>query len=157
MRGRTDREREYVTRRARPPCPAAGTRPFGGQQHADLDDAIPELRHELAFNVGLASPADLLQVPSSGLDQPQFVRRDGSISLHYYRPPTQVNANATQRLERDLAEAELLVRSGAVDWENVERTWVTIRASPTGRLRHEPAQIEHRLRIPRRRQDCTAT
>jgi len=118
---------------------------------ADLEVAIRALRDELDVNVEPASPADFLPVPRSVLDRSRYVGRHGPVSVYYYHLPTLVIAKAARGLEQDMADAERLVRAGEVAWADVETTWEEIRSSPTGWLRHDPAEVGARLRLLGRR------
>ncbi|MGH2560790.1 MAG: DUF6036 family nucleotidyltransferase [Thermomicrobiales bacterium] len=116
-----------------------------------LEQAIRSLKNELDVNVEPASPADFLPIPSDALDRSRFVGRYGQVSVYYYHLPSQVIAKAARGLEQDLADAERLVNTGEISWQEVEETWREVRASPTGWLRYEPDEIEPRLDVIRRR------
>ena len=117
----------------------------------DLERAIRGFKDELDVNVEPASPADFLPVPRSVLDRSRYVERHGQVGVYYYHLPTQVIAKAARGLELDLADAEGMIRSGAVTWNDVRATWEEIRSSPTGWLRYEPDEIERRLSALRQR------
>jgi hypothetical protein len=121
----------------------------------DLEHAIRRLRDELDINVEPASPADFLPIPRSLLQRSRYIGRFGALSVYYYDIyydiPSLVIAKAARALERDLDDVERLVRSGEVEWSEVEETWQTIRASPTGWLRYEPDEVEQRLDMLRDR------
>jgi hypothetical protein len=117
----------------------------------DLERTIRALKNELDLNVEQASPGDFLPVPRAVLDRSRFVKRYGSIDVYFYHLPTQVIAKCARGLELDLADAEQLVRTGQVEWSDVEAAWREIRTSPTGWLRYEPDEIEGRLQELRQR------
>jgi hypothetical protein len=117
----------------------------------DLERAIRRLKDELDINVEPASPADFLPIPSTVLARSRYVGRFGSLSVYYYDLPSLVIAKAARALERDLDDAERLIRAGQVEWGDVEATWNEVRASPLGWLRYEPQEIEQRLALLRRR------
>ncbi len=117
----------------------------------ELEDAIRHLKDEMDINVEPASPADFLPIPSTALGQSRYVDRFGSLSVYYYHLPSLVISKAARALERDLDDVERLVRSGEVAWSDVEETWRGMRASRSGWLRHEPAEIEKRLALLRER------
>jgi hypothetical protein len=113
----------------------------------ELELAIRGLKEELDVNVEPASPADFLPIPPSVLDRSRFVERHGKVDVYYYHLPTLVIAKAARGLELDLADAEQLVRTGEVEWSDVDSTWREIRSSPIGWLRHEPDEVERRLQL----------
>jgi hypothetical protein len=123
----------------------------------ELERAIRTLKIALDVNVEPASPADFLPVPPWVLARSRFVATYGRLAVYRYHLPTQVIAKAARGFELDLADVELLVRSGQVAWEDVEATWRELRASPTGWSRYEPDDIEARLAALRRRLDTTAS
>ena len=94
----------------------------GGSVLIDLGLAIRELKNELDVDVEPASPADFLPIPRSVLVQSRFVARYGQLSVYYYHLPSLVVARAARGFEQDLADAERLLRSGAVAWTDVEAT-----------------------------------
>lgn len=118
---------------------------------ADLEEAIRVLKRELDVNVEPASPADFLPIPASALERSRYVGQHGPVGVYYYDLASQVIAKAARGLEQDFDDAERLVRGGFVPWDEVEARWRAIRASPTGWLRHEPAEVERRLDVLRRR------
>jgi hypothetical protein len=117
----------------------------------DLERSIRELKDELDVNVEPASPADFLPIPRSVLDRSRFVARHGKMDVYYYHLPSLVIAKVARGFELDLADAEQLVRTGQVNWHDIEATWREIRSSPTGWLRYEPDEIERRLELLRQR------
>lgn len=125
------------------------------QALGELELAIRALKEELDINVEPASPADFLPIPRSVLDQSRFVGRYGQVDVFYYHLPSVVIAKAARGLEQDLADVERLVRAGEVTWPEVEATWQQVRSSPTGWLRYEPAEVEQRLHLLRRRLDVS--
>ena len=117
----------------------------------EIEQAIRALKEEIDVNVEPASPADFLPFPRSVLARSRFVAQHGSLAVYHYHLPSQVIAKAARGLEQDLADAERLVRAGEVDWSEVDATWREVRASPTGWLRYEPADVERRLAVLKQR------
>ena len=117
----------------------------------DLEHAIRALKHDLDLNIEPASPADFLPIPAYALDRSRFVGQFGSVSVYYYHLPSLVIAKAARGFEQDLLDAERLVRAGEVAWAEIEATWRDTRTSPTGWLRHDPAEVEQRLSVLERR------
>lgn len=114
---------------------------------SDLEQAIRTLKNELDVNVEPASPADFLPIPSTALGRSRYIGRYGNVSVYYYHLASLVIAKAARGLEQDLADVERLVRAGEVEWQDVEETWLEVRASPTGWLRYEPDEVEQRLSL----------
>lgn len=121
------------------------------QAGAELEQAIRALKNELDINVEPAGPGDFLPIPSWVQGRSRFIARYGSLFVYYYHLPSLVLAKAARGLEQDLADAEQLVHSGEVDWQDVEHLWREVRSSPTGWLRYEPEEVEQRLAVLRRR------
>ena len=117
----------------------------------ELEEGIRHLKNELDVSVEPASPADFLPIPSTALGRSRFVGTFGSLSVYYYDLASLVVAKAARGLERDLDDAERLVRAGQVAWEEVEEMWHQVKASPRGWLRHEPEEVEQRLNVLRGR------
>ncbi len=117
----------------------------------EFERLIPVLKNELQINAEPASPADFIPVPVNVLSRSPYVRTHGKVSVYYYDLPSTVISKAARGAERDLADIELLVQSGAVSWKDVEGTWEDMRKSPRGWLRHDPAEIERKLRMVRQR------
>ena len=117
----------------------------------ELEQAIRSLKEELNVNVEPASPADFLPIPASALGRSRYVGQFSSVSVYYYHLPSVVIAKAARGLEQDLADIESLLQSAEVGWDQVEETWLEVRASPTGWLRYEPDEVERRLDALRRR------
>jgi hypothetical protein len=113
----------------------------------ELEHAIRALKDELDLNIEPASPADYLPIPAGALEWSRYVGQHGKVSVYYYDLASQVIAKAARGLEQDLADAEQLVRTGQVAWSEVQARWEQVRASPTGWLRYEPAEVDDRLRL----------
>lgn len=117
----------------------------GPQGLAELERQIPRLKEQLNVNVEPAGPADFMPVPRGALDQSRYVRSYGPVAVYHYHYPSLILSKAARSAERDLADVELLLREGVVDWAAVEAAWAEVRASETGWLRHTPAEVERRL------------
>ncbi|MGH2461227.1 MAG: DUF6036 family nucleotidyltransferase [Chloroflexota bacterium] len=117
----------------------------------DFERLIPVLKNELQINVEPASPADFIPVPANVLARSPYVRSYGKVSVYYYDLPSVVISKVARGAERDLADIESLVQTGAVTWQKVEDTWQEMRKSPRGWLRHDPAEIERKLQKVRQR------
>jgi hypothetical protein len=124
---------------------------------AEMEQAIRALKNELDVNVEPASPADFLPVPPGVHERSRYVGRFGRIDVYYYDLASLVIAKAARAYEQDLDDAEQLLRSGQIRWNEVAETWQSMRASPTGWLRYEPDDVERRLEIVRKRVEDTAT
>lgn len=127
---------------------------------ADADDplALPELvqeirtiMNELDRNAEPVSPGDFLPIPRSVLGRSRYVRQHGFVGVYYDHLPSQVIAKAARGLEQDFADAERLLKTGEVGWNEVADLWLEVRSSPTGWLRYEPPDVERRLEVIRRR------
>lgn len=123
----------------------------------DLEQTIRLLKQELNLNVEPASPADFLPVSRSAWSKSRYVDTYGRVTVYYFHIPSLVIAKAARGFEQDFEDAEQLVRSGVVGWAEVEVTWAEMRASPTGWLHYEPADVEGRLTILRRRLERQGT
>ncbi len=118
---------------------------------AELEQAIRRLKNELDVNVEPASPADFLPIPTYALTRSTFIGRYGQVSVYHYHLASLVIAKVARAFEQDLDDAEQLLRSGEVAWQEIEDTWSDMRSSPTGWLRYEPNDVERRLTHLRRR------
>jgi hypothetical protein len=117
----------------------------------EFERLIPILKDELQTNLEPASPADFIPVPSNVLDRAEYVRNYGQFAVYHYDLPTTIISKIARAAERDLADVEALVRSGAVSWDDVESTWREIRDSERGWLRHSRQDVERRLGLMRER------
>lgn len=118
---------------------------------AEFERAIPVLKERLNVNVEPASPAGFPLIPPGVLDRSPYVGNYGVVAVYYFHLPSLVLAKAARGAERDLADIELVVHRGIVEWGEVEETWRRVRAVPTGWLRHTPAEVERRLAVVRLR------
>jgi hypothetical protein len=118
---------------------------------AELEQAIRVLKNELDVNVEPASPGDFLPVLPHVYSYSRYVGRFGQVSVYYYHLASMVVAKAARAYEQDLDDAERLLTTGEVSWQEVADTWREMRTSPTGWLRYEPDDIERRLNVLRTR------
>jgi hypothetical protein len=118
---------------------------------AEFERRLPHLKDELNVNVEPASPADFMPIPAGALGRSRYLRAYGRVSLYHYDYTTLALAKIARSAERDLADVELLLRSGVVDWPLVEAAWSEVQASGTGWLRHTPSQVELRMQFVRKR------
>jgi hypothetical protein len=122
---------------------------------AEFEQLIPSLKNRLNVSVEPASPADFMPVRRGALERSRYVRSYGPVSVYYYDLVSIVLAKAARAAQRDLADIELLVRGGLVDWAEVESAWQEVKAQPTGWLRYSPDEIERRLDVVRERLGVT--
>jgi hypothetical protein len=73
------------------------------------------------------------------------------VDVYYYHLASLVIAKAARSFEQDLDDADQLVRTGEVTWDEIMATWAEMRQRPTGWLRYEPDDVERRLELLRRR------
>ncbi|MBI2939559.1 MAG: hypothetical protein HYY04_03905 [Chloroflexi bacterium] len=118
---------------------------------ADFERVVPTLKDRLNVNVEPASPEDFMPVRRNAIEASPYKRSYGPVSVYYYDLVSTVLAKAARGSERDVADVEALVRSGLVDWDEVERAWQEVRSRPSGWLRYTPDEVEQRLRVVRRR------
>lgn len=118
---------------------------------SDFERQLPVLKEQLDINVEPASPTDFMPVAANALDQSRYMRSYGLIAVYHYHYASLALAKVARAAERDLEDVELLVRTGVVSWEAVERAWAEARAPEAGWLRHTPSQVEERMAAMRRR------
>ena len=111
----------------------------------ELERQLPRLKDDLDINVEPASPSDFMPVPEGAIERSTYVRSYGPVAVYHYDFPTLVLAKIARGAERDVADIELLLRTGAVTWTAVEAAWMEIRDREDGWLRHTPIQVERRM------------
>jgi hypothetical protein len=118
---------------------------------SDFERQLPVLKEQLDINVEPASPTDFMPVAANALDRSRYIRSYGRVAVYHYHYASLALAKVARAAERDLGDVELLMRTGVVSWEDVERAWADARSQETGWLRHTPAQVEERMVAMRRR------
>lgn len=117
----------------------------------EFERLVPRMKNELQINLEPVSPSDFLPLPADIVGRSPYVRSYGNLHVYYFDLASSIISKAARGAERDLTDIETLVRSGAVQWDDVEARWREIKGSQVSWLRHDPISIAKRLAILRER------
>jgi hypothetical protein len=94
--------------------------------HANFIDTVRNLKDELAVNVKEASPGDFIPLPTGHEERAQFLGRYGQLDIFHFDLYSMVLSKIERGTEEDFSDALLLLNSGRINLEVLERHFAEI-------------------------------
>jgi hypothetical protein len=93
----------------------------------ELYRAIPKIKEDLRINVELAWPPDFIPQLPGWQERCRFIERVGTVSFHHYDPYSQALSKIERGHEKDVLDAEAMLKGGLIDLSRLLELFEEIR------------------------------